>query len=289
MWIQFLISGVSAGCLYGLIGLGFALVYRTTGVFHVGYAVVFIAAGYCQHVLEHNLALPHFLSSSLGLLFAGGIGVGFEWGIFRPLWRRGSTWSGPFVASIGIYMVFSNLAAALFGNTITSLGNTSTAFLSSGQIPVTKVQLAELAAWVIGTATLYIMLKSTRGGLGIRALQDNPGLAVVLGMDLNHTRSAIFVAGSVLVAVAGLISAYDIGVTPYAGLFPVLAGAIGMMVGGEGIVAAAFGGLMLGVLQSLTVMIWSSSWQQVATFAALAAVLLLRRPVRLQSIPQHRD
>ena len=103
-------------------------------------------------------------------------------------------------------------------------------------------------------------------------------LAAVLGCDMGRIRTLIFLISSLLVSVAGILSAFDIGVTPHAGMGPVLNAAVATMIAGrKNLYVAAFAGIMLGMVQSLTVMFWSAQWQQLSTFTILIVVLLIRR------------
>jgi branched-chain amino acid transport system permease protein len=88
----------------------------------------------------------------------------------------------------------------------------------------------------------------------------------------------VFFLSSLFAAVAGILSAIDIGVTPHSGMGPILNAAVATMIAGrKNLYVAAFAGIMLGMVQSFTVMFWSAQWQQLSTFIILIAVLLVRR------------
>ena len=143
---------------------------------------------------------------------------------------------------------------------------------------MSRIEILKVGTLLLALTAVYALLTRTRRGLEVRALADNPQLASALGVNTLKTRTLIFCISYSVAAVAGILSAYDIGVQPNCGLEPVLGGAVGVMLAGRRwMLGGAIGGVVLGLVQSLAVMFWSARWQQVITFVVLALVLLVRR------------
>jgi branched-chain amino acid transport system permease protein len=136
--------------------------------------------------------------------------------------------------------------------------------------------IAAIVALVVFPA-LQLFLSRTRWGRAIRALADNPRLAVVRGIDAERLYLLIFALGSALAGVAVVIIAFDLGVRPDMGFSIMFVALVAVIVGGVGYLpGAAAGGFLLGVTQSLSLWQLSGRWQDVVVFGALLAFLVVR-------------
>lgn len=122
-----------------------------------------------------------------------------------------------------------------------------------------------------------VLLNKTRFGLKLRALSSDPTLFETLGYNQQNTLSGVFLLSGLFIGLASCLTVYDVGMDPNMGL-PVLINAmVAMIIGGVGrFGTCVLGGLLLGVLQSLTVYQFASNWQNAITFALLLLFLFLR-------------
>ena len=278
MLIRYLVSGLISGSLYGLIGLAFGLVYISTGVFDLALGAVFALSAYSVYFFISTAGWAEGAAVVFGALVAVGAGLLLELSIYRPLARRKAGWNVLFVASMGVYIFLTNLLAACFGSQANVLRPGPSPTCSIGFVSMSRIEILKVGTLLLALTAVYALLTRTRRGLEVRALADNPQLASALGVNTLKTRTLIFCISYSVAAVAGILSAYDIGVQPNCGLEPVLGGAVGVMLAGRRwMLGGAIGGVVLGLVQSLAVMFWSARWQQVITFVVLALVLLVRR------------
>lgn len=278
MILQYMWAGFSNGCLISLMALGFCLVYRTFSIFNLAYACVFIAAGYVGYLFSCVLGWQLLPSAVLGILVATVLGWAIDLAVYRPLSRKKAGWNVLFVASIGVYIFFANAFAVVFGSSSKAIIQGGTPVWRLGSLSGSYVQLAQVASMLGALVAVFLVLTRTHSGRTIRALGDNAMLAAVLGCNTNRVRTLVFFLSSLFAAVAGILSAIDIGVTPHSGMGLVLNAAVATMIAGrKNLYVAAFAGIMLGMVQSFTVMFWSAQWQQLSTFTILIAVLMIRR------------
>jgi branched-chain amino acid transport system permease protein len=164
-----------------------------------------------------------------------------------------------------------------FGNETKILRPGVEATYHIGSVILTRIQIAQVIAAVLLVPWLLLFIRDTRWGKMIRAVRDNPVLAMVMGVDLHAVRLMVFVIGSVLGGVAAILSALDVGMDPYVGMPALLVAAVAMIVGGVGTFGGAVvGALLLGILQSLVIWQVSARWTDALTFGLLILFVLFR-------------
>jgi len=116
MLIQLLANGIVMGSIYAIVALGFALVYNTTRIFHIAYAVVYMFAPYMLLSFYHSLQLPLLIAFFFAILCTIGLSLLIEYAVYRPLNKRNSSLNVIMISSIGIMIVVINIVAMLYGN-----------------------------------------------------------------------------------------------------------------------------------------------------------------------------
>jgi branched-chain amino acid transport system permease protein len=180
------------------------------------------------------------------------------------------------VASFGLFLVLQGLCGALFG--------TDLKVVRSGVLPTVDVlgqPVAQLHLWIVAVClvtypALQFLLQRTRHGRQIRAVANNPNLALVLGVDVERVRVEVFALGSALAGLAMALIVTDIGVSVSSAWTIILVASIAVTVGGVGYLpGAAVGGLIIGLAQNLWAWQFSGNWPNTATFLVLFVILLL--------------
>jgi branched-chain amino acid transport system permease protein len=275
---QLLLNGLVAGSAYALVALGFSLIYGVTRFFHFAHGAVFAWGAYAALVMSVSAGLPLALSVPLAILAATLLGAGIELAIYRPLRDRYASTLVLLIASLGIYVVLQNTISLIFGDDVKTLrtGVVQEGFslLGARITPIQVLTVGVAAALLVVTG---LVLAGTRIGKAIRAVANDPELAVVTGVDSKRIILLTFAVGSALAAVAAILAALDVDMTPTMGMNALLMGVVATIIGGVGsIPGAAVGGLLLGVAQQLGVWQIGSQWQDAIAFAILLAFLLLR-------------
>jgi len=277
MVLQFLVNGLTSGALYALIAVGFALIYNGTRILHLAHGAVFTFAGYAMYVLAIILNINIVIAFLLSIVMTAAVGASCEWLVYKPLRKRGAGDAGDLVASIGLLTLIEAIFAILFTTDTKHLHLGALSTYTFGEVVLTTLHLIISAVAIVLFILLQLFLTRTRYGRGVRAIADNPHLALVLGVNTGHVRILLFAVGSALAGVASCLISYDLGVRPQMGLSIMFVALVAVIVGGIGYLpGAAAGGVILGLLQQLALWHLSARWQEVVVFGALVIFLVFR-------------
>lgn len=278
MWQQLLMNGLIAGSTYGLVAVGFSLIYSVGRFFHFAHAAVIICAGYSVLFLTADLHVPLSLSITLSIIVSALIGMLMEITIYRQLRKLRASSVMLLLASLGIYIVVQNMISMKFGDDVQALS----AYAPTSAIVILKSRITRLQAIIVLVnmflyAITGLLILRTRTGRIIRAVANDMELACVAGVNTDHVILLVFALGSALAAVAGILIAYDTNLTPTMGFNALLMGVVAVVVGGIGSVPGAIlGGLLVGLSQHLGVWKLPTQWQDAIVFLILIFFLFLR-------------
>ena len=277
MLLQFITNGIISGLLYSLLAIGFALVYNTTHIFHIAAAGIYVFAAYMFWLFGVKLGVNLLVAAVLALILTMGISWLSEIVIYRPLRNKQTSLNVAMIASIGLMTVIVNLIAMFFGNETKVVENAILPTVSLGKLIVTTPQLFQLFISIAVIAIFLTFLDKTKSGLKLRALSADETLFETLGYDKQNTFSFVFLASGLFIGLASCLTVYDVGMDPNMGMTVLINALVAMIIGGAGRFGACLvGGLLLGVLQSLTVYFFASNWQNAITFALLLIFLFVR-------------
>ncbi len=273
--LQFLVSGLQNGAVYALVALGFTLVYASTGIINFAQGEFFMLGGMLA-VAGLRLGLPLPLAVVFAVLVSAGVGVVLERFALRP--ARGAGPTVLIIITIGASMVLKSAARHVFGPSELALPS----FSAGPSIIVAGAAIDRQVLWIWGLTAIAVValtLLYTRSKLGraMRACSLSHDAARLMGIDTAGVVMVAFGLAAALGALGGAVvapltqTAFDVGAR--AGL----KGFAAAILGGLGNpVAAVVGGLVLGVLESLSVAFVSSTYKDVISLVVLLAVLFLR-------------
>lgn len=274
---QFIINGLITGILYSLLAIGFALVYNTTKIFHIAAAGIYVFAAYMFWFFVAHTSLPVIPAAIIAIILTMLLSLLSETTVYRPLKNRKASLNVAMIASIGLMTIIINTIAMLFGNETKVVENSIFKPFSFGEIIITTPQMYQAVIGIIVLSAFLIILRWTNWGLRLQALSADETLFETLGYNTNRTRIAIFLASGIFIAIASCLTVYDVGLDPNMGMSVLISAIVAMIIGGVGKFSTCIvGGLILGVLQSLTVYQFASNWQTAVTFLILLILLFLR-------------
>lgn len=277
MLLQFVINGLITGLLYSLLAIGFALVYNTTHIFHIAAAGIYVFAAYMFWWLGVKCSLPLVFAAVLAILLTMGLSLLTEVGVYRPLRKKKSSLNVIMIASIGLMTVIVNLIAMVFGNETKVVDSAIHRIFQRGALIITTPQLYQVIVAIASIVVFMVLLDRSRLGLKIRAVSADDSLFEVLGYNKQSVFSFAFLASGLFIGLASCLAVYDSGMDPNMGMTVLIYAMVAMIIGGSGrFGTCVLGGLLLGVLQSLTVFWFASNWQNAITFALLLGFLFLR-------------
>ncbi|CAN5751158.1 branched-chain amino acid ABC transporter permease [soil metagenome] len=276
--LQTMVDSTSIALLYALVGLSFGVIYVATGVMHIAHGATYLIAGYALFTAYSSMRLPLWIAIASAAVVAVATGLGWAFALYEPLRKRGSSAQVVLVASLGAFAVVQNLLLMAFGSDTQVVSQAAVAQgLSWGPVFVTPLQLVSASTCALLIAVVIYVVKASTLGRNIRALADDPELALILGVKVRSTRAIVFALGSFLVAICAVLGTLDVGLSPLSGLRVVLIAAVATILGGtRSIYGGVLGGLVVGVLETAGSMVLEPRWQNVIVFCAMLLGLVLR-------------
>jgi branched-subunit amino acid ABC-type transport system permease component len=274
---QFVINGLITGVLYTLVAIGFALVYNTTRLFHMAAVALYVFAAYMFYLFAVPAGLPILLAGLLSMALTMGLSLLTDVAMYRPLKCRGASDNVSMIASIGLMTVIINALAMLFGNETKVIDLSVQSSFSAGGVILSASQVWQFVLG--GSAVLLFIVLLRRSGWGVRlkAYSSDAALCEILGYDALKMRTWVFLLSGAFLSLGSCLAAYDTGLNTDMGMVMLINGLVAMIIGGVGnLEACLLGGLSLGILQSITVFFFPSSWQSAVTFVVLVILLFLR-------------
>lgn len=275
--LQLAADGAANGSHYALLAIGFALIFGSTGIVHFAYGPIYALAAYVGWALAAPAGLGIPLAAGATILITAAIGMLVYLVLYRPFEAQGS---GTFVilaASLGLFIVASNLTGVLFGTSVRTFNDLETPIYFLGSIAIGLWQILQMVALLVVGTGLALFLGRTRWGSAIRALADNPEMARIVGIDTERVKVLAFALGSAISAVAAVLILLRSGASPTMGFRAVFIAFVAVVIGGVGsLPGAAIAGLLLGLVESLGMWRIPSEWQSSIAFVLLFVTLLIR-------------
>lgn len=276
--LQSLISGVSIGCVYGLIGIGFCVIYNASGIVNFAQGAFVMIGGMATYVLMTDFQLPYAVAAIGAIIIAGIVGALVERLVVRPLWNRNVAMFVMILATLAAQIVIERLTYMLVDDqpkTLPPFSDLPPIML--GGVAVNIQSLWILASSLIIIAALNSFFKTTRTGKAMRAVSINAEAAALQGIPVSRMLTLAFVLSAMLGAIAGILltptqyTAFNMGV-PFA-----ISGFIAAIIGGFGRPLGAFiGGIALGVIQSMAILELGAGFKNVAALSLLLLFLFFR-------------
>lgn len=270
--LQFLFSGLTVGAVYALVALGFTIIFNASGVVNFAQGE-FVMLGGMITVFAHAAGLPLPLAALIAIAVTAGVGVALNQLAIEP--ARGAPVVSLIIITIGASIFIRGAAQLVFDKQIHSFP----AFSGTEPIHVPGATIQSQSLWVIGGAFavfagLWLFFTRTLLGRAVLATSNNRLAAQLVGINTRFIMTLSFALSAAIGAFGGVLvtpitlTSYDVG------LALALKGFAGAMLGGMGNPKGAFvGGLMLGLLESLTAGYLSSQYKDAAAFVVILAVL----------------
>jgi len=285
--LQQLINGVTLGMIYGLIAVGYTMVYGIIGMINFAHGDVFMVGAFLS--LITLTALSGFGISSvplallLTLVIAAGIASLYGWTIERIAYRplRGSFRLAPLISAIGMSIVLQAYAQITQGARVKVIapqipGGWQIMNMDGFAVQMTWMQMVIVAVTLIVLGIFTYLVSATPLGRSMRACEQDRKMAGLLGIDTDRTISLTFVIGAALAAVAGLLFLLYYGVIDFfIGFVAGVKAFTAAVLGGIGsLPGAVLGGLAIGLIETFWSAYFSVQYKDVAAFSILVIVLI---------------
>ncbi len=286
-FVQQLINGLTLGSIYGLIAIGYTMVYGIIGMINFAHGDVFMLSAFIALILFLLLTqIFGVLSLGIALLIVLVLGMAltslWNWMIERIAYRplRGSFRLAPLISAIGMSIFLSNLVQVVQGPNNKAiepmLTNVIVLPIGLGSVTLAEKQLVIMATTAVLLFVLWYVVQKTPLGRAQRACEQDRKMASLLGVDVDRTISLTFVMGAALASVAGLLWMMYYGVVSFSdGFVPGVKAFTAAVLGGIGsLPGAVLGGLLIGLIETFWSAYFSIDYKDVAAFSILAVVLI---------------
>jgi branched-chain amino acid transport system permease protein len=288
-FLQQFINGVTLGAIYGLIAIGYTMVYGIIGMINFAHGEIYMIGAFISLIAFTILGAIGFSSVPLALLivlivamlFTAVYGWTVERVAYRPL--RGSFRLAPLISAIGMSIFLQNYVQLLQGARVKTMQPVITGGIELMREGTFTVNLSYLQMLIIALtvglmAGFSLVIGRTSLGRAQRACEQDRTMAALLGVNVDRTISLTFVIGAVLAAVAGVMVTLYYGVIDFfIGFMAGIKAFTAAVLGGIGSVPGAMlGGLLIGLIEAMWAAYFSADYKDVAAFAILVIVLIFR-------------
>jgi branched-chain amino acid transport system permease protein len=276
-FLQNTIDGVMIGSSYGLLALGFTLIFGVMRRLNLSYGPSIMIGGYLGTVLYFTYGVSPLIVAAAVIAGAALAGVYVERLCFAPM--KAGAGIASMVSSFAIWMQLEQAATLVLPRHTYPFPPLATAApLELGPFLIRPDHLIMLACALALAAAMHLALYRARFGLALRAIIENPVAAHLVGIDVKTAVMLAFAAASAIGGVAGfLVLAVDQQITPMFGMWATLKGLIAMMIGGLGSIPGAIvGGLLLGVIEANSQSYFGPQVRDLVAYLVLFGFLIVR-------------
>jgi branched-chain amino acid transport system permease protein len=288
-FLQQLINGLTLGAIYGLIALGYTMVYSILGMINFAHGTIYMIGAFISLIAYLVATTIGGASVVVALMVALFSTMAFTalWGwtmervAYRPL--RNAPRLAPLISAIGVSIILQNFVAQAQGARVKPLPPVIRGGMTLMEGDGFSVHLSWMQIIVVVTTMALMggftwMITRTRLGRAQRACEQDMKMAALLGIDVDRVISTTFVIGAALAGVAGLMVTLYYGVIDfYIGFLAGIKAFTAAVLGGIGsLPGAMLGGLLIGLIEALWSAYFSIEYKDVATFGILVMVLVFR-------------
>ena len=285
-FLQQTINGLTLGSIYGLIALGYTMVYGIVGMINFAHGEIYMIGAFISLIVFTALGLVGItwapLAIVLVLLIAIAFTATFGWAVERIAYRplRGSFRLAPLISAIGMSVFLQNYVQITQGARLRTLqavvtGGFTIMRVDDFDVRISNIQIAIVALTIVLMAILTFLIERTRLGRSQRACEQDMGMAAMVGIDVDRTISLTFVIGAALATGAGLmVTLYYGSVDFFIGFLAGVKAFTAAVLGGIGsIPGAMLGGMLIGLVEAYWGGYVSGAYKDVSVFAVLILVL----------------
>jgi len=278
--LQQVVNGVSLGCLYALIAIGYTMVYGVLRLINFAHGDILMSGCYIAFYGILIFALPWWSSYAAAIVLTAILGIAIDRGAYLPV--RKSPRISALITAIGVSFLLENLGLVIFGGRVKPFYRPE---LFARVIEWQGLHILSLSLWIpvvtlLLLAVLFAIVYGTRPGMAMRAISRDMATVKLMGVDVNRIISLTFALGSAMAAAGGIMWAIKYPqIDPYMGIIPGLKAFVAAVLGGIGnVVGAALGGLILGMIEIMIIVLLpaAAGYKDAIAFLILIAILLFR-------------
>ncbi|MBM3483600.1 MAG: branched-chain amino acid ABC transporter permease LivH [Alphaproteobacteria bacterium] len=288
-FVQQLINGVTLGSIYGLIAIGYTMVYGIIGMINFAHGDIFMIGAFIALITFLLLGLGDItwlpLALILVLLASMTLTSVYGWTVERLAYRplRGSFRLAPLISAIGMSIFLQNYVQTFQSARVRPLqpviqGGITLIESETFTVNLSYLQIMIVVVTIVLMGTFTLLISRTALGRAQRACEQDRTMAELLGINVDRTISLTFVSGAALASVAGIMFVLYYGVIDfYIGFLAGIKAFTAAVLGGIGsLPGAMLGGLLIGLIETFWSAYFTIEYKDVAAFTILVLVLIFR-------------
>lgn len=279
MLLQQVVNGITIGCTYTLVAIGYSLVFGVLRLINFSNGSVYMLGAYMMFITYSAMHGNVLLALILSLLMVGTVGFLIDFIALRPLRRRNAPRMAGLIATLGMGTIIDNAIQIWIGTDTKFFPN----FLDFGKVTLGNTVISVTQMIIFGVCVLLMagsawIIQKTKAGKAMRALAQNPTCASLMGIDVPKVISVTFIASALLACVSGaLVGAYYQNIDTTMGFSVGMKTFAAAVLGGVGsLPGAMMGGMIVGLAETIGASYISSGYRDAIAFAILILVLLVK-------------
>jgi branched-chain amino acid transport system permease protein len=273
--LDIVVPGLVLGCIYGLLGMSYAIVYQATRVVNFALGEVMMVIAYISFTIQSQLGIGFVGLVPLTIAVSGAVGLAVEYLVIRPM--RGQPIFAIVMSTIGLAIVLRSTTAMIWG----ALPMPITSDLPASYYPVLGVnlslpQILVVVLLVIASVAVTILLHFTRIGLLVRAIASDESTAQLMGIRVGRIQLIAWLASAVIAGLTGILLALIQSLGPDLFLMGFKGFPATVLGGLDSVVGSGIGGAIIGVIENLVGRFYGSGVKDVAGLVVIVVVLMLR-------------
>jgi len=276
--LQLLVSGISVGSIYAVIGMGFVVIYKATKILNFAHGEILMVAAYFCLTLIENFHLNFFVALFFTIAFCVTIGILFERFIFRPM--IGEPVFAIVMITLGLSIILRPLTGILFGFGDVMFPSP----FPKDPIVFSNIIISHAHLWtlIISCAVMvifFLFFKYSKGGIAMRAAADRQVIAFLMGINVKKVYSLSWAIAATLAGIAGILLANVLVVNLNLSFVAIKVFPAIVLGGMDSIVGAMIGGLIIGVFETFVggyLDFYLSGVKEISTYILLFIILIVR-------------
>lgn len=275
--LQLVISGLANGCVYGLIALGFVLIYKATEAVNFAQGDFMMFGAFITIWLTNSdyLGINFWLAVPIALLIMGVFGYLLDLVVLRRMF--GQPQIAVVILTIALGFILRFLAGAIWGHEPQSL---ESPFVGQevriGELVLGMEEVAVVGVTILLTVSLYIFFYRSKLGMAMQAASQNQLAAYYVGIPVKRIQSLVWALSGVVAAIAGVLFASKGAIDPSTGLLGIKAFAAAVIGGFGSLPGALIGGIIIGLVEPFAAYALPAGYSQIAPYMIMLLVLIFR-------------
>ncbi|MEO4001652.1 branched-chain amino acid ABC transporter permease [Mesorhizobium sp. CAU 1732] len=275
--LQLIVSGLANGCVYGLIAMGFVLIYKATEAVNFAQGdFMMLGAFICLGLTNPQfMGLPFWLSVPIAIGIMGAFGYALDLVVLRRMF--GQSQVAVIILTIALGFVLRFMAGLIWGHEPISLQSPIAGRdVRLGGLVLGLDEIMVILVTVILTVVLYFYFNRTKLGVAMQASSQNQLAAYYMGIPVKRVHSLIWALAGMVAAVAGILFASKGSIDPSIGLLGIKAFAAAVIGGFGSLPGALLGGIIVGLIEPFASRYIAAGYSQIMPYLLLFLILIFR-------------